>query len=669
MLDNTNEVDQRAMANAIRALSMDAVEQAKSGHPGMPMGFADVATVLFTEVAKFNPLEPDWPDRDRVILSAGHGSMLLYASLFLLGYPGWTIDTLRNFRQLGSAAAGHPEYGHGAGIETTTGPLGQGVATAVGMALAEAMDQARFGAEVADHRTWVIAGDGCLMEGISQEAITLAGHLKLSKLTILFDDNEITIDGDTSLTTRDDQLKRFEAAGWATQFADGHDHASIREALAKAEASDKPTLIAFKTRIGFGAGDKEGTAKCHGSPLGSEAIATARANLDWPYEPFEIPKKISRQWKLAGLRSAGEFLAWENRVAALPSWQQAVFKDHLNGNSAEGAFAVAQAVASGFVKDGSAMATRVASGKVLDALTEKLPALIGGSADLTGSVNTRTPSTDTLTPDNLTGRFIHYGVREHGMAACLNGMALHGGYVPYSGTFLVFQGYMLGAMRLSALMGTKVIYVLTHDSIGLGEDGPTHQPVESLAQLRALPGMTVYRPGDPVEVAETWLSALTQNGPSAIVLSRQAVPVLRGESTAGSGVDRGGYVLHEATDGARDVTLIGTGSELSLAVEAAEILAQGGINAAVVSLPSFELFAQQSEAYQQSVLGPIEAPRVAVEAALRFGWDGIIGLAGGFVGMTGYGASAPASELYQHFGITAEAVAQTALARIKTKRA
>lgn len=669
MLDITNEVDQRAMANAIRALSMDAVEQAKSGHPGMPMGFADVATVLFTEFAKFNPMEPSWPDRDRIVLSAGHGSMLLYASLFLLGYPGWSIDTLRTFRQLGSAAAGHPEYGHGAGIETTTGPLGQGVATAVGMALAEAMDAARFGEEVADHRTWVIAGDGCLMEGISQEAITLAGHLKLNKLTILFDDNEITIDGDTSLTTTDDQIKRFEAAGWATQFADGHDHASIHAALAMAETSDKPTMIAFKTRIGFGAGDKEGTAKCHGSPLGSEAIATARVNLDWPYEPFEIPKKISRQWKLAGLRSAGEFLAWENHVAALPSRQKTVFKDHLSGNSAEGAIAVAQAVASDFVKDGSAMATRVASGKVLNALTEKLPALIGGSADLTGSVNTRTPSTDTLTPDNLTGRFIHYGVREHGMAACMNGMALHGGYVPYSGTFLVFQGYMLGAMRLSALMGTKVIYVLTHDSIGLGEDGPTHQPVESLAQLRALPGMTVYRPGDPVEVAETWVSALTQNGPSAIVLSRQAVPVLRGESTPGSGVDKGGYVLHEAPDGVRDVTLIGTGSELSRAVEAAEILAQEGINAAVVSLPSFERFAQQSEAYQQSVLGPIETPRVAVEAALRFGWDGIIGLAGGFVGMTGYGASAPAGELYQHFGITAEAVVQTALARIKTKRA
>ena len=667
MLDDQQYSHVNPMANAVRALSMDAVEKAKSGHPGMPMGFADVATVLFTEFAKFDSSAPDWADRDRVILSAGHGSMLLYSALYLLGYPGWGIDDLRNFRQLGSPAAGHPELGHGTGIETTTGPLGQGLATAVGMALGEAMDSERFGSGIVDHQTWVIAGDGCLMEGISQEAITMAGHLKLNKLTVLFDDNAITIDGGTALTTEEDQLRRFGAAGWNTLSADGHSDVDIRQALEAAQSADRPTIIAFKTRIGFGAGEKEGTAKCHGSPLGADGLAAARANLNWQHAPFEVPEDILNQWRDAGERSTGTHETWKARVEALSVEEQAAFTDHMSGASLTKAASLAEDVIAEFASSGAPLATRVASGKVLETLAAEIPSLIGGSADLTGPVNTRTSDMQAITSDNYAGRYIHYGVREHGMAAIMNGLALHGGYVPYSGTFLVFQGYMLGAMRLSALMRTRVIYVLTHDSIGLGEDGPTHQPVESLAQLRALPGMTVYRPGDPIEVAEAWASALALDGPSVIVLSRQSVPVLRAGTLPQSGAGAGGYVLREAKGGRRDVTLVGTGSELSLAVEAADTLAAEGINAAVVSLPSFERFAEQTEDYQTAVLGGSDIPIVAVEAALRFGWDGIVGQKGGFVGMTGFGASAPAGELYKHFGITKEAVAQAARVQISGK--
>lgn len=655
------------MANAIRALAMDAVEQAKSGHPGMPMGFADVATILYADFLKFDPDQPDWPDRDRFVLSAGHGSMLLYALLHLTGYPGWTIDTLRNFRQLGSSAAGHPEFGHGAGIETTTGPLGQGVATAVGMAMAEEMDRARFGKDLVDHRTWVVAGDGCLMEGISQEAITLAGHLGLSKLTVLFDDNSITIDGSTELATCDDQKARFRAAGWDVFEANGHDPEAVKTALSASLTTERPTMIAFQTQIGFGAGDKAGTSKCHGSPLGDAYIKKARENLNWPYAPFELPESVMGDWAETAKRGQALREAWSARLASSPKPVSDGFQQHVSGQLPVYSEALC-AAADNFIAEGKPLATRAASGKVLERLTATVPNLIGGSADLTGSVNTFVSGMESVTADNFDGRYVHFGVREHGMAACMNGMALHGGYIPYSGTFLVFAGYMLGAMRLSALMGQKVIYVLTHDSIGLGEDGPTHQPVETLAQLRALPGLTVLRPGDPVEVAEAWGAALEVEGPVALVLSRQGVPVLRDKGLMPNGAGQGGYVLFEVEGHARDVTLIGTGTELSLAVEAREILAAEGIYAAVVSLPSFELFDAQDEAARAAILGDDDVPRVAVEAATRFGWDQYIGRKGKFVGMTGYGASGPASELYKMFGITAEAVAANARELVNSKR-
>lgn len=655
------------MSNAIRALAMDAVEQAKSGHPGMPMGFADVATILYADFLKFDPQEPDWPDRDRFVLSTGHGSMLLYALLHLTGYPGWTIDTLRNFRQLGSHAAGHPEFGHGAGIETTTGPLGQGVATAVGMAMAEEMDRARFGKDLVDHRTWVVAGDGCLMEGISQEAITLAGHLGLSKLTVLFDDNNITIDGGTALATSEDQKARFHAAGWDVLEADGHDPVAIKAALAASLTTERPTMIAFKTQIGFGAGDKAGTAKCHGAPLGDAYIKEARKLLNWPHAPFELPESVMSDWAETTKRGQELHKAWSARLASSPKPVSDGFQQHVSGQLPIYSDALC-AAADDFITEGKPLATRAASGKVLERLTGAVPNLIGGSADLTGSVNTFVSGMESIAADKFDGRYIHFGVREHGMAACMNGMALHGGYIPYAGTFLVFAGYMLGAMRLSALMGQKVIYVLTHDSIGLGEDGPTHQPVETLAQLRALPGLTVLRPGDPVEVAEAWGAALEIEGPVALVLSRQGVPVLREKGPLPNGVGQGGYVLREVEGHARDVTLIGTGTELSLAVEAREILAAEGIYAAVVSLPSFELFDAQDETSRAAILGDDDVPRVAVEAATRFGWDQYIGRKGKFVGMTSYGASGPASELYKMFGITAEAVAANARELVNLKR-
>ena len=655
------------MANAVRALAMDAVEQAKSGHPGMPMGFADVATILYADFLKFDPEEPDWPDRDRFVLSAGHGSMLLYALLHLTGYPGWTIDTLRNFRQLGSPAAGHPEFGHGAGIETTTGPLGQGVATAVGMAMAEEMDRARFGSDLVDHRTWVVVGDGCLMEGISQEAITLAGHLVLSKLTVLFDDNNITIDGGTALATSDDQKARFRAAGWDVLEADGHDPKAIKEALAASLTTERPTMIAFQTQIGFGAGDKAGTSKCHGAPLGETYINEARKNLNWSYAPFELPESVRADWVETAKSGRLQRKAWSVRLASSPESVSNGFEEHVSGQLPDYGVALSTA-ADDFLAKGKPLATRAASGMVLEQLTAAVPALIGGSADLTGSVNTFVSGMETITAKNFHGRYIHYGVREHGMAAFTNGMALHGGYIPYAGTFLVFAGYMLGAMRLSALMRQKVIYVLTHDSIGLGEDGPTHQPVETLAQLRALPGLTVLRPGDPVEVAEAWGAALEVEGPVALVLSRQGVPVLRDTGLMPTGARQGGYVLLEAEGGVRDVTLIGTGTELSLAVEAREILASEGIRAAVISLPSFELFEALDDVSRAAILGSDDVPRVAVEAATRFGWDQFIGRDGKFVGMTGYGASGPAGELYNIFGITADAVAESARELVNAKR-
>ncbi|HWB43967.1 MAG TPA: transketolase [Hyphomicrobiaceae bacterium] len=648
----------RTMANAIRALSMDAVEKAKSGHPGMPMGMANVATVLFSEFLKFDAAAPDWPDRDRFVLSAGHGSMLLYSLLYLTGYPGMSLDELRNFRQLGSKTAGHPEAGHAPGIETTTGPLGQGLGNAVGMALAERLLNARLGDGVVDHFTYVIAGDGDLMEGISHEAISLAGHLKLNKLIVLFDDNQISIDGPTSLAVSDDQLARFEASGWAAQRIDGHDPVAISGAIEWARRADKPSLIACRTTIGYGAPTKQGKASTHGEPLGAEEIKGARDLLEWPYPPFEIPADVLAAWRAIGARGADKRKDWERRTQGLAAAQRSQLSDPLD---AEARKVMAEAIAAArneFVAAPPKIATRVASQKVLEKLVPALPSLIGGSADLTGSNGTRTKHHTPVAAGSFGGNYIHYGVREHGMAAAMNGMALHGGLVPYGGTFLTFTDYCRASIRLSALMQQRVIYVMTHDSIGLGEDGPTHQPVEHLASLRAMPNLNVFRPADPVEVAECWQLALEHaKTPSILALTRQAVPLLR----TGSGVEnlsaKGAYVLAEA-DGTRDVTLLATGSEVALAMDARKLLADAGVAAAVVSMPCWELFAAQPVAYRDAVLGT--APRVAVEAAVSFGWDRWLGSEGAFVGMDGFGASAPAARLFEHFGITPAHVAQVA---------
>lgn len=646
------------MANAIRFLAADAVQAAKSGHPGMPMGMADVATVLFTKHLKFDSSAPDWPDRDRFVLSAGHGSMLIYSLLHLTGYEDMTMDELRNFRQLGSKTAGHPEYGHAKGIETTTGPLGQGIATAVGMALGERMMNARYGDDLVDHYTYAVAGDGCLMEGISHEAISLAGHLKLSKLIVLFDDNGISIDGSTDMAVSDDQQKRFEASGWHVQAVDGHDHAAVAAAIEKAKASDKPSMIACKTTIGFGAPTKAGTASTHGAPLGDEELAGARAALGWDAGPFEVPEDVLESWRAAGSRGRADRKAWEGRLAASSSageFNRAV-SGKLPGGIAETVIAHKKRVS----EEQPKWATRVASGESLNVLVPVVTDLVSGSADLTGSNNTKTPDTGPVTSDDFAGRYIHYGVREHGMAAAMNGIALHGGLIPTSGTFLVFADYMRGAMRLSALMGQRVLYVLTHDSIGLGEDGPTHQPVETLSMLRGTPNFLMFRPCDGVEAVECWQAALENtNGPSGFALSRQGVPTLRTEHTDENLSAKGAYVLAEAAASERKVTLLATGSEVHLATQAREALEAEGIGTAVVSMPSWELFDKQDKAYRNSVLGE-GTFRVAVEAAVRHGWDKYIGPDGGFVGMTGFGASAPAGDLYKHFGITAEAVVAAA---------
>ena len=643
-------VTHQDMANAIRALAMDAVEKANSGHPGMPMGMADVATVLFTQFLRFDPADPYWPDRDRFVLSAGHGSMLLYALLYLTGYPGMTIEELKRFRQLGSKTPGHPEYGHAAGIETTTGPLGQGLGAAVGMALAERMLAARYGAELVDHRTYVLAGDGCLMEGLSHEAIALAGHLKLSKLIVLWDDNSITIDGRVDLANSVDQLARFKAAGWDAWRIDGHKPEEIAAALAKAQNSDRPVLIACKTTIAFGAPTKAGTHGAHGSPLGDAEIAAARQALGWTAGPFEIPAPIAAAWRQTGEKSAKAQAAWKTRRGATSAETLARYEADLAGalepNIAETILAFKRAATAA----GTAQATRVSSQKVLEALAKVQKNLIGGSADLTGSNNTKAADMKVVTAADFSGRYIHYGVREHGMAAAMNGIALHGGFIPYGGTFLVFSDYSRPAIRLAALMGQRVIHVLTHDSIGLGEDGPTHQPVEHLAALRAIPNLLVFRPADTVETAEVWELALASTkAPSAICLTRQNVPLVRRVHTQENLSARGAYILRDV-EGARDVTLIGTGSEVALAVDAAERLAADGIKAVVVSIPSFELFAEQDAAYHARVLG--EAPRVGIEAALRQGWEAALRPQDAFIGMTGFGASAPGGELYKTFGIT-----------------
>ncbi len=660
-------VSERDMANAIRALAMDAVEKANSGHPGMPMGMADVATVLFSRFLKFDPADPKWPDRDRFVLSAGHGSMLLYALLHLLGYPGMTREELQRFRQLGSKTPGHPEYGHTPGVETTTGPLGQGLAMAVGMALAERMMAARHGAELVDHRTYVIVGDGCLMEGISQEAIALAGHLRLSKLIVLWDDNGITIDGAVSLADSVDQPARFRAAGWATASVDGHDVDAIAAALEQAQTSDRPTLIACKTLIGYGAPTKSGTAGVHGAPLGAKEIAAAREKLGWTAAPFEIPEPIASAWREIGEKAAVSHAAWRERWAALPAERLTQFEADLSGGVTP---AVDEAIA-GFKKaaseGGVAQATRSSSQKLLDVLAKAQDNLIGGSADLTHSNLTKAAEMKPVTAQDFSGRYIHFGIREFGMAAALNGIALHGGFIPYGGTFLVFSDYARPAIRLGALMGQRAIHVFTHDSIGLGEDGPTHQPVEHFAALRVIPNLYVFRPADAVETAEAWELALkTKTAPSALCLSRQNLPIVRRAHTAENLSAKGAYVLRE-TAGPRDVTLLATGSEVGLAVEAAERLAAEGIKAAVVSVPCFELFAEQSADYRAQVLG--EVPRIGVEAGLRQGFESLLRPQDGFIGMKSFGASAPAADLYRIFGITVDAVVAKAHALLTAETA
>ncbi len=651
-MPDTSAVTHGQMANAIRFLAADAVEKATCGHPGMPMGMADVATVLFTKFLKFDPLAPDWPDRDRFVLSAGHGSMLIYALLHLTGYPAVTIDQIKRFRQLGSNTAGHPEYGHTPGVETTTGPLGQGLATAVGMAIAERALAARFGADLVDHHTYVIAGDGCLMEGISHEAIDLAGHLKLGRLIVLWDDNRISIDGPTSLSTSTDQAARFAASGWHTVAIDGHDPAAIEQALAAARADPRPSMIACRTTIGFGAPTKAGTEGAHGAVLGPSELAGARAALDWPHPPFEIPAAILAAWREAGLPGAQSRAAWAERLAA--SAEAARFTAALSGDLPATLEADLAAQVVDLVAKRPTIATRKASENTLAVINAATELTLGGSADLTHSNLTITKGMTSITADDFSGRYVRYGIREHGMAAAMNGIALHGGFIPYGGTFLVFSDYARGAIRLSALMKLRVIYVFTHDSIGVGEDGPTHQPVEHLAALRMLPGLMTFRPADAVETAECYAVALAaKHAPSAFALSRQNLPTLRLEADGVNRSARGAYVLREAK-GERRATLLATGSEAHLAVAAAEALAGEGIDVAVVSMPCWSLFEAQSPEYRAQVLG--SAPRIGVEAALRFGWDRWIGPDGVFVGMTGFGESAPAGDLYRHFGITTEAI-------------
>ena len=646
------------MANALRFLAVDAVQKANSGHPGMPMGMADVATVLYTRFLNFNASDPAWADRDRFILSAGHGSMLLYALLHLTGYEDFSLEELKNFRQLGSRTAGHPEYGHGAGIETTTGPLGQGIANAVGMALAERMLADRFGSDLVDHNTYVIAGDGCLMEGISHEAASFAGRLGLGKLVVLFDDNGISIDGSTDIAVNDDQMMRFGACGWDVSFCDGHDPDAIAQAINGAhEATDKPSLIACKTMIGFGSPNKAGTAATHGAPLGDEEIAATREALNWPHSPFEIPEAVSSAWRRVGEMKNAKMEAWRKRLE--DSGRKAEFERLISGTLPKDWLVSVQDFKRKHSAEKTKVATRKASQETLDVLAEAIPELAGGSADLTGSNLTKAKSQKPVTPGDFSGSYIHYGVREHGMAAAMNGIALHGGFVPYGGTFLIFTDYCRPAIRLSALMQQRVIYVMTHDSIGLGEDGPTHQPVEHLASLRAIPNLNVYRPCDVVETAECWAASLeTSSTPSVLSLSRQGLPCLRTEHTDENLSAKGGYVLAEA-EAKRAVTLIASGSEVEIAMQACDQLKAEGISAAVVSMPCLDKFEEQSQEYRDQVIHP-DTPVVVVEAAIEQSWGKYIGRNGKFVGMSTFGASAPANELYEHFGITTQNVVNAA---------
>jgi len=653
------------MANAIRALAMDAVEQAKSGHPGLPMGAADVATVLFTQFLKFDPADPKWPDRDRFVLSAGHGSMLLYALLYLTGYEAVTIDQIKRFRQLGSNTPGHPENFETPGVETTTGPLGQGLGNAVGMAIAERHLAAEFG-DIVDHHTYVLASDGDLMEGLSQEAIALAGHLKLNRLVVLFDDNGISIDGPLSLADSVDQVKRFEAAGWNASHIDGHDPEAIAQALRAAKKSDKPTMIACKTTIGFGAPSKAGKASSHGSPLGADEIKGAREKLGWSDAPFEVPADILNGWRAAGQRSKAAHKAWDERLAALPMDKRGEFARRINGDLPLGLDDAVRNFKQELASAPKEIATRVASENALGMLTAVVPEMVGGSADLTGSNNTRPKGMKAMSANDYAARFIHYGIREHGMAAAMNGMALHRGVIPYSGTFLVFSDYCRPSIRLAALMGERVIHVMTHDSIGLGEDGPTHQPVEHLAALRAIPNLSVFRPCDTVETVECWQLALeNRDGPSVLALTRQNLPQLRKEYVTRNLCAAGAYEIGPSIAGQARVSIFATGSEVAIAIEAKKLLDAQGVLTRVVSVPCMELFAGQDAADRAALIGTALV-NIAVEAGVRQGWDAIIGSDGVFVGMHGFGASAPYKDLYRHFGITPERVAEAALSRLGT---
>lgn len=657
-----NSDKQNQMANAIRFLSIDAIEKANSGHPGLPMGAADIATVLYTKFLAHDPKKPNWPNRDRFILSAGHGSMLLYSVMYLSGYEDITIDEIKKFRQLGARTAGHPEYGHASGIETTTGPLGQGIANAVGMALGERLMNARFG-DLVDHYTYALAGDGCLMEGISQEAIAIAGHMKLNKLILFWDDNNICIDGAVSLADNTDQCARFQACNWNTIKVDGHDQEALAKAIEKAKLSDKPTLIACKTTIGFGSPHKAGTNKVHGSPLGAEEVADTRVALGWTSEPFVVPAEILDSWRLAGLNAAKKRIEWEKKLDALDPERRAEFERLMRGDLPGNFDAAIADYKKQLAADQPKVATRKASEMALEIINGVVGETVGGSADLTGSNNTKTSQTKSITPDDFSGRYIHYGIREHAMGAMMNGLALYGGIIPYSGTFLCFADYVRPAMRLSSLMGIRVIYVMTHDSIGLGEDGPTHQPVEHLASLRAIPNHFVFRPADVVETAECWQLALkSHQTPSTLALTRQNLPTLRKDYEEENLCALGAYELMTASDDAK-VTLFASGSEVEIAVNARDMLESKGIPTRVVSVPCFELFEQQPESYRKALIGTAPV-KIAVEAAIRQGWDRFIGTDGVFVGMHGFGASGPIDALYAHFGITSEAVVAAAEAKL-----
>ena len=649
MFFTSSHHQEKQMADAIRFLAAEMIEKAKSGHPGMPLGIADAATVLFAKHLKITPQNPRWFDRDRFVLSAGHASSLLYALFYLLGYKDIDIDDLRNFRQLGAKTAGHPEYGHLAGIDVTTGPLGQGISSAVGMALAEKIIAARYGSDVCDHYTYVIMGDGCLMEGISEEAIALAGHWRLNKLIALWDNNNVTIDGFVDIASSTDQIARFKANGWNVIAVDGHDFAAVDKALQKAKKSDRPTMIACKTTIGYGAPNKCNSPQCHGSPLGAEELAAMRKNLGWTAEPFEVPEDILRSWREAGKRCAGQDKEWEARAKA----KGKEFLDVLAGRLPKGWDKELNALKQRAVKEQISVASRKASQMCLEAVMPHIPQLIGGSADLSGPNMTTTKTSKTITAGDYNGNNIEYGVREHAMGAIMNGMALHGGLLPFGSTFFVFSDYLRPAMRLAALMGLHVIYVMTHDSIGVGEDGPTHQPIEHLASFRAMPGIQTFRPCDVVETAEAWALALeTDNMPSILALSRQNLPLLRRETKLNLSA-RGAYII-AGDEQKRQATLIATGSEVGLAIEAHRRLKEEGIETVVVSMPCAELFDRQDIAYQEQILGT--APRIAVEAASKFGWEKYVGLNGDIIGMDGFGASAPAADLYQYFGITVDEV-------------